>query len=112
MRPRVSLAACCLPLTALLLASADEAQGRKRIMVEDFDQMMIMPHEFGMGVSVAQFRLDDVPLGPTHAPTVAPHVGSHGGTVVVDADGVLVLDRDGGKLLRTDRQGQILASHD
>ena len=112
MRPRVTLAACCLlPLTALLLASADEAEGRKRVMVEHFDEM-VMPHDFGMGIPVAQFRLDDVPLGPTRAPTVAPHVGSHGGTVAVDANGVLVLDRDSGKLVRTDRQGQILASHD
>lgn len=111
MRLRVSLAALCLPLTAVFLGSADEAQGRKKIMVESFDQMMVMPHD-GFGIAVAQFRLDDMPLGPSRAPTVAPHVGSHGGTVVVDGDGVLVLDRDAGKLLRTDRQGQVRASLD
>src|SRR5690349_7693899 len=96
-------ASCSLAVLALALGltSADEAQGRKVLMEVNLDQMMMpMPHgEFGFGFGVAQFRFDDMPLGPTHAPTVAPHVGSHGGTVVVDADGVLVLDRDGGKLL-------------
>ncbi len=93
------------------LASAEEAEGRKMIAGQSLDQMMIMPHD-GFGFAIAQFRLDDMPLGPTHAPTVAPHVGSHGGTLVVDADGVLVLDRDAGKLVRTDRQGQAQASLD
>jgi hypothetical protein len=107
--PMISCSFAVLAL-ALGLGSAEEAQGRKQMMEANFDQMM-MPHE-GFGFAVAQFRLDDLPLGPTSAPTVAPHVGSHGGTVVVDAHGVLVLDRDGGKLVRTDRQGQIRASLD
>jgi mono/diheme cytochrome c family protein len=97
---------------ALGLASAEEAQGRKKILDENFDQMMIGPMHGEFGFAVAQFRLDDLPLGPTSAPTVAPHVGSHGGTVVVDAHGLLVLDRDSGKLMRTDRQGQTRASLD
>jgi hypothetical protein len=98
---------------ALGLASAEQAQGRQKIMAESFDQMMIAPmHEGGFGFAVAQFRLNDLPLGPSSAPTVAPHVGSHGGTLVVDSHGVLVLDRDGGKLVRTDRQGQTRASYD
>lgn len=112
MRLRVSLAALCLPLAAVALGTADEAHGRK-VSLEQVDMMMMpMHHEGGFGFAVAQFRLDDLPLGPASAPTVAPHVGSHGGTVVVDAGGVLVLDRDSGKLLRTDRQGQIRASLD
>lgn len=109
--PVVSCSFAALAI-ALGLTSAEEAQGRKKLLEENFDQMMIGPMHEGFGFSVAQFRLDDLPLGPTSAPTVAPHVGSHGGTVVVDAHGVLVLDRDSGKLLRTDRQGQALASLD
>jgi cytochrome c553 len=111
----VPLLSCSLAVLALAigLASADEAEGRKKvIMDENFGELMIGPMHDGFGFAVAQFRLEDLPLGPTAAPTVAPHVGSHGGTVVVDAHGVLVLDRDGGKLVRTDRQGQVRASFD
>jgi cytochrome c553 len=109
--PMISCSFAALAL-ALGLGSAEEAQGRKKVIEANFDQMMMPMHEGGFGFAVAQFRLDDLPLGPTSAPTVAPHIGSHGGTVVVDAHGVLVLDRDGGKLVRTDRQGQIRASLD
>lgn len=105
------LPASLLSLAALTigLGTADRAQGK--VMV---DQMMMEPHfgEFGGGFGFAfpQFQLDDTPLGTTQAPTIAPHAGSHGGTIAVDAHGLLVLDRDTGKLVRTDTSGNQLAS--
>jgi cytochrome c553 len=69
---------------------------------------------FGMGgfgmAGFAQFQLDDAPLGKTSAPAIVPHLGSHGGTVTVDGEGLLILDRDTGKLVRSDRAGQVSAS--
>ncbi|WP_052551649.1 c-type cytochrome [Enhygromyxa salina] len=109
-----------LSLTALAfglgLSHPDEAEGRRIPMQEaQLDEMMfeepIMDHE-GFGFAAAQFRLDDMPLGGTTAPTVTPHAGSHGGTLALDAHGVLVLDRDSGKLVRTTRSGEQLASLD
>ncbi|HVI01312.1 MAG TPA: c-type cytochrome [Enhygromyxa sp.] len=64
----------------------------------------------GVGFGIPLFQLDDVPLGETQAPGTAPHVGSHGGTIAVDAHGVLVLDRDSGKLVRTNENGDQLAT--
>lgn len=111
----VSVSLLSLAGLALALGSADEAEGRKMQKVE-FDQMMFeepfMDMDQGLGVAVAQFRLDDMPLGGTSAPTVTPHVGSHGGTLALDAHGVLVLDRETGKLVRTTRAGEQLASLD
>jgi DNA-binding beta-propeller fold protein YncE/mono/diheme cytochrome c family protein len=100
------LPASFLSLAALTigLTGADAAQGR--MMME-----MPMEGEFGFGGAfIQQFLLEDAPLGGTKAPGVTPHQGSHGGTVAVDAHGVLVLDRDLGKLIRTDSAGNQLAS--
>lgn len=69
--------------------------------------------EMGMeGVALPDFRLSDMALGGAKAPTVVPHVGSHGSTVVVNDFGVLSLDRDSGALVRSDAQGQVLARMD
>ncbi|PRQ07993.1 c-type cytochrome [Enhygromyxa salina] len=115
-KPLVSVS--LLSLAALAfgfgLGHPDEAQGRRMPMQNvEFDDMMFeepfMDHG-GFGFSVAQFRLDDMPLGGTTAPTVTPHAGSHGGTLALDAHGVLALDRDSGKLVRTTRAGEQLAS--
>lgn len=101
------LVALCMSLAAVALSSGagHEAQGRKFDVA--FEQM-VMPRDFG--VAVSQFRLEDAPLGGSKAPSVVPHVGSHGGTLALDGDALLVLDRDSGKLLRTDRDGTVLAS--
>ncbi|WP_258183034.1 c-type cytochrome [Enhygromyxa salina] len=81
--------------------------------IQEMDQMMFEePMMGGFGVAIAQFRLNDMPLGGTAAPTLAPHVGSHGGTLALDRHGVLALDRDSGKLVRTSRKGDHLASLD
>lgn len=109
---RVSLAFVCLPLAAVFLGSAEEAQGRKKVMEGTFEQMMIAPMHDGFGFAVAQFRLEEAPLGPTMPPAVVPHAGSHGGTLVADVNGLLVLDRDSGKLVRASWQGENRASLD
>jgi mono/diheme cytochrome c family protein len=63
---------------------------------------------FGGGF-VADFTLQDMPIGGVEAPQVGPHPGSHGSTVVADGRGLLILDRDSGELVRSDRRGQPLA---
>jgi DNA-binding beta-propeller fold protein YncE/mono/diheme cytochrome c family protein len=102
-----------LPLLAIAaatgLASTSEARRMPVDQFDHFDQLMIEPiGDFGF--VLPQFRLEDLPLGGQRAPALAPHAGSHGGTLSVDRDGVLVLDRESGKLLRTDRDGNVLAS--
>ena len=66
------------------------------------DQLMIEePMHGGFGFAPATFRMEDMPLGDTQAPSLQPHAGSQGGTIAADAHGLLVIDRDSGKLLRT-----------
>ena len=117
-KPLVSVSLFSLAALGLGLGfgHANEAQGRKQIPMAQaqahFDDMMFeepfMDESFG--IAVAQFRLDDMPLGGTTAPTITPHAGSHGGTLALDAHGVVVLDRETGKLVRTTRSGEQLAS--
>lgn len=95
-------------LGAVLTVGQGAAEGATGETIE-FAQRRPL-HGVHSGPQIAQFRLDDAPLGATEAPTIAPHSGSHGGTVAVDAHGVLVLDRDSGTLSRTDRDGNQLAS--
>ncbi|HEY0137712.1 MAG TPA: hypothetical protein VGB85_26685, partial [Nannocystis sp.] len=45
------------------------------------------------------------PVGPLVAPTAGPHVGSHGGTIVRDEHGLLVVERDEGVVVRAGRDG-------
>jgi mono/diheme cytochrome c family protein len=52
----------------------------------------------------------DRPVGSVRPPSTGPHVGSHGSTVVVDAHGVLVAERNAGALIRSDREGKPVAS--
>ncbi|MFO7567576.1 MAG: c-type cytochrome [Enhygromyxa sp.] len=101
------LPASLLTLAALSLGvlAAERAEGRQ----------MLEPHfgefeGFGFSVGFPQFQLEDAPLGTNDAPGIAPHVGSHGGTIAADSHGLLVLDRDTGKLVRTDADGEELAS--
>ena len=107
-RSSTSISAFLLSLAALTVAvgSAERADGRI------LEPVFHSEHEFGgFGFgAIAQFRLDDAPLGSTQAPAIVPHQGSHGGTLATDAEGVLVLDRDSGKLIRTDVHGKTLAS--
>src|SRR5690606_2795373 len=110
------LPASLLSLAALTvgLGVAERAQGK--VMVQQMEVPFDSPHfgEFGgfggFGFGFPQFQLDDVPLGTSKAPGLTPHVGSHGGTIAADAHGLLVPDRDTGKLVRTDKQGKQLAS--
>lgn len=44
-------------------------------------------------------------VGSVRAPQVGPHAGSHGGTVIADAHGLLVVERNAGAVIRSDRQG-------
>jgi mono/diheme cytochrome c family protein len=54
-------------------------------------------------------RLDGAPLTPLRPPAHAAHGGSHGGVMIVDAHGLLVVERSAGALIRADREGQRLA---
>ena len=120
-RPSTRASLICVSLAGLTAALAlgigleGEADGRKLIRQEAFafDELMIeddMVH--GLEFVISQFRLEGMPLGRSSAPTLAPHAGSHGGTLVVDAHGLLVLDRELGKLMRTNRAGEELAALD
>ena len=104
---------------AIGLTSADEVQGKKLLPTSAnahqdmmLEQAVVDGFGGGFGMAVAEFRLEGMPLGGTKAPSLAPHEGSHGGTVVVDDEGVLTIDRDSGKLLRVERGGETLASLD
>ncbi|MFV8750442.1 c-type cytochrome [Nannocystaceae bacterium ST9] len=84
----------------------DAAQARRLEM--PMNDMAFEGPFFGGGF-VADFTLQDMPLGGVEAPKVGPHAGSHGSTVVADGRGLLTLDRDSGELVRSDRRGQALA---
>lgn len=107
------LPASLLSLTALALGSylamADQADGKMMLEIAAFDSPQFRGHGLGF-FGFPHFQLDDVPLGSAKAPGVRPHVGSHGGTIAADGQGLLVLDRDTGKLVRTDEAGNELAS--
>jgi DNA-binding beta-propeller fold protein YncE len=112
MGPRKTLASATLLTLAALALVSSSAEGRK-VPIESFDQMVIEePMMHGLNFGIAQFRLDGLPLGSNGAPSVTPHAGSHGGTVAVDEHGVLTLDRELGKLIRSTREGKQLASLD
>lgn len=65
------------------------------------------PHlRVGRGDVVAHAR----PVGSVRPPSAGPHVGSHGSTVIADAHGVLVVERNAGALVRSDREGKPVAS--
>ena len=99
-----------LPVSLLCLVALS-AQAKVLLDVQAFEMPIdSMGFGGGVGFGIPLFQLDDVPLGETQAPGTAPHVGSHGGTIAVDAHGVLVLDRDSGKLVRTNENGDQLAT--
>ncbi len=50
-------------------------------------------------------RLDGDAVGSLRAPAAGPHVGSHGGTIVVDDHGLLVVERNAGAVVRSDLDG-------
>ncbi len=95
-----------IPIAAIALNA--DAQGR-RLEVAQMDMAFGEQAFFGGGF-VPDFSLQDMPLGGVEAPSVGPHVGSHGSTVIADGRGVLTLDRDSGELVRSDRRGERLAS--
>jgi mono/diheme cytochrome c family protein len=57
----------------------------------------------------ANLRHEGAPVGHRAAPAEGPHRGSHGSTVIADAHGLLVAERNAGVLVRTDRMGVPLA---
>lgn len=97
-----------VPLTAISLQG--DAEGRRLEVMQAMPMDMAFGEQafFGGGF-VADFTLQDMPLGGVEAPTVGPHPGSHGSTMVADGRGLLTLDRDSGELVRSDRRGQPLA---
>ena len=101
-----------LGVFGLGLGLASSAEGKKLREFDPFEdelmeQQMILG-EFG-SASLTQFRLDDLPLGDTKWPATRPHLGSHGGTLVADSQGLLALDRDMGKLVRLSLAGDPVA---
>ena len=58
----------------------------------------------------ADLRPETASVGSRLVPKAGPHVGSHGSTVVVVDDGMLVAERNAGVLVRTDRKGKPIAS--
>lgn len=44
-------------------------------------------------------------VGGVRPPSSGPHAGSRGGTVIVDAHGLLVAERNAGRIVRSDREG-------
>lgn len=54
-------------------------------------------------------RLDGRPVNPVSSPAQTAHEGSHGGVMIVDAHGLLVVERSAGKLIRANREGQPIA---
>ena len=54
-------------------------------------------------------RLDGAPLTPLRPPADAAHVGSHGGVMIVDAHGLLVVERSAGMLVRANREAKPIA---
>jgi mono/diheme cytochrome c family protein len=57
-----------------------------------------------------ELALEGRVAGSRAVPSTGPHAGSHGGTVIVDAHGVLVAERNAGALVRSDRDGRPLAT--
>jgi mono/diheme cytochrome c family protein len=53
----------------------------------------------------SQLRPEGATVGHRAVPKVGPHTGSHGSTVVADVHGLLVAERNAGKLVRADRDG-------
>jgi YVTN family beta-propeller protein len=98
----------CLAALTIGLGASDQADGRVLGMDIAFEEPF--HGSFGGFGFLPSFQLDDVPLGEAQPPGIAPHEGSHGGTIAVDTHGVLVLDRDTGKLYRTNQSGEQLAS--
>lgn len=106
MSPRalVSLSLLALiPVTAIVLSGS--AEGRK---LEIANMDMAFGEPFFGPAFVPDFAIQDMPLGGITAPKVGPHAGSHGSTLVADGKGLLVLDRDSGELIRSDRSGEPL----
>jgi mono/diheme cytochrome c family protein len=54
-------------------------------------------------------RLDGKPVNPLRPPAQTAHVGSHGGVMIVDEHGLLVVERSAGKLVRANREAQPIA---
>jgi mono/diheme cytochrome c family protein len=76
-----------------------------------------MPHfdEFSGGHQLTQvgFQLQDPPLGGTQAPAAkAANAALAGSTIAALGAGALVIDADSGMLLRTDRNGKVIAQMD
>ncbi len=104
------LSCSLLSLGALgALAMPSDVEGRSPPPDAEFLDHHFIEEPFFGPAFVPDFRIEGMPLGKAKAPSSGPHPGSRGGTVVADGRGVLVLDRDSGTLVRTDRDGQPLA---
>ncbi|WP_146657888.1 c-type cytochrome [Enhygromyxa salina] len=54
-------------------------------------------------------HLDGPPRTPLRPPARTTHIGSHGGVMIVDSHGLLVVERSAGKLVRADRNAKPVA---
>jgi mono/diheme cytochrome c family protein len=61
---------------------------------------------FAIGTALAPgVKSESNAVDPASVPSAGPHVGSHGGTVIIDAHGPLVVERNAGAVVRADREG-------
>ncbi|MEX1366934.1 MAG: hypothetical protein AB1Z98_27655 [Nannocystaceae bacterium] len=88
MRRRISITTAALGLLALGLPTAHADAPTPRLS----SGTSAVPTEGGR-------------VGGAAAPSAGPHPGSHGGTVIVDAHGLLVVERNAGQVVRCDRDG-------
>lgn len=125
LRTRTSLAFFALTtLTGVAAAGLHQgAEARSKItpkknvvheQVTHFD-MIEEPHFqqglSGRGGSAGPFAMQQAPVGESTPPaTTARPVSLQGSALATFAGDVLVLDEDSGELIRTDREGQVLAS--
>ncbi|PRQ06335.1 c-type cytochrome [Enhygromyxa salina] len=54
-------------------------------------------------------QLDGAPRTPLRPPAQTSHIGSHGGVMIVDSHGLLVVERSAGKLVRADHDAKPVA---
>lgn len=59
-----------------------------------------------VGTSTGELALEEGTLGPRlQPPKRAPHASNHGGTIAADAQGLWIVERNAGALIRTDHAG-------
>ena len=91
---------------------------RRWVFVAAVSSMLVAGLAFQLAASAHPFRANaggkiagfGRTVGVVGTPAAVPHVGSSGSTVIVDAHGVLVAERNAGKLVRAGADGRPTAS--